>query len=202
MKLLDVLVIPTTVKHLTKSWKNSLKQSRCTVGPRPEEDRGNTNGVVGVGKVTGLAPMNIPDIQVNPFTLGQIPDVQLQNGANSALPGSGDPAVGPKNAASTPTPEQIAENGAKITPESADPEVKGANPTPEVPMSMDMARRRAFLDAPAGSGPMEIRRRMNAAMGMQDEKDDSGRLTGRTFINNAEGKAVLFDDTAEGATST
>ena len=64
---------------------------------------------------------------------------------------------------------------------------------------MNMARRRAFLDAPSGSGPMEIRRRINAAMGMADEKDDTGRLTGRTFINNAEGEAVLFDDSAEGS---
>ena len=170
------------------------------------ETKVREDGLIQKGTVTGMKPMNIPDIAVNPFQLAGFAEGGLQTSYEQGLPGSGDVEVGAKNTENTPTPEQIGENGQQIAPDSADPQLNGANPSAEVPIdwmnrqpSLEEGRRRAFLDAPRGSGPMVIRERMNAAMGMEDEIDDNKRMTGRTFINNAEGQATLFDDSADGS---
>ena len=177
-----------------------------STGEDPRASVRESNGILSKGTITGMKPMNIPDIAVNPFQLAGFAEGGLQTSYEQGLPGSGDVEVGAKNTENTPTPAQIGENGQQIAPENADPQLNGANPSAEVPIdwmnrqpSLETARRRAFLDAPRGSGPMKIRERMNEAMGMQDEKDGEGRLTGRTFINNAEGQATLFDDSVEGS---
>ena len=79
------------------------------------------------------------------------------------LPGSGDIDVGEKNTDITPSAEQLGQNAAQYSPESADPQVNGANPSAEAPIdwmnrqpSLEEGRRRAFLDAERAVVPWEF----------------------------------------------
>ena len=215
----------TYTKDAAGRWKGPDGKSYVSRGPKdsrtmveistPESigssaGRGETkvreDGLVQTGTITGAKPMNIPDIAVNPFELAGFANGALQIGYDQGLPGSGDIDVGEKNTDITPSAEQLGQNATQYSPESADPQVNGANPSGEAPIdwlnrgpSLENRRTQAFLNAERGSGPMGIRSAMNDAMGMKDELDDTGRMTGRTYINNAQGQATLFDDSAEGS---
>ena len=177
-----------------------------TTGEDPRASERDSNGIPAKGTITGMKPMNIPEISINPFELTGLTESALDAGYEAGLPGSGDAEVSAKNAEITPTQEQIGTNAQKIAPESADPQVEEAAPTAEVPIdwlnrgpSLDNKRAQAIYNAPRGSGPMGMRNAINEAMGMADELDDTGRMTGRTYINNAQGEPTLFDDSAEGS---
>ena len=177
-----------------------------TQDPAPRNDGGmstggsdvrNTNGIPQKGTNMSSSPVNIPGFQRDPFASLNLPGTSNRQEAGMAMIGGKSYPVSEEAMADRvnddPNFQVNPEFGGNTGKKGDEPSIEDDLNYQLATSNNDVARRAAVLGS-VGTGPMGMRRARNSAMGLVDELDDNGMMTGNSVLNTGEndGKGTVI----------
>lgn len=157
----------------------------------------STNGIEQKGTNMSSSPVNIPGFQRDPFASLNLPGTSNRQEAGMAMIGGKSYAVSEEAMADRvnddPNFRVNPEFGGNTGKKGDEPSIEDDLDYQLATSNNDVARRAAVLGS-VGTGPMGMRRARNSAMGLVDELDDNGMMTGNSILNTGEndGKGAVI----------
>jgi len=157
----------------------------------------STNGITQKGTNMSSSPVNIPGFQRDPFASLNLPGTSNRQEAGMAMIGGKSYPVSEEAMADRvnddPNFQVNPEFGGNTGKKGDEPSIEDDLNYQLATSNNDVARRAAVLGS-VGTGPMGMRRARGEAMGMYDEIDENGMMTGNSVLNTGEndGKGTVI----------
>ena len=157
----------------------------------------STNGIEQKGTNMSSSPVNIPGFQRDPFASLNLPGTSNRQDAGMAMIGGKSYPVSEEAMADRvnddPNFQVNPEFGGNTGKKGDEPNIEDDLDYQLAISDNDVARRAAVLGS-VGTGPMGMRRARGQAMGMYDEIDENGMMTGNSVLNTGknDGKGTVI----------